>query len=284
MLKAYRLGLYLEKSTPAILFDPNQLASQLMARLDGNHPVIAGLISCDTRPTKLPWLRPLSPNLISAGSAMMRMVRSPPNEQWLNMSLATFGNLMAGGGSKGILNVWSLITGSSVFKVDLVQKKIIHSRVAGGIFCVAISSSFVFAALYDSTIAVFNLVTKEYMQRIETEAIPNALDCYGNRLICVTNDGVIRCFSGIDFSLLEELHHPGYTKNAPSFSQICISECLLAAGALSKHSRWDIYVWDFSVSKHRRIPLAHEKWINGLEFSRNKKFLVSASSDCKIKV
>jgi len=242
--------------------DHSQLPSQLFGRLIGiDSQRIHALLNQAKETTSYPWLRPLTPGLISHSRGISAVAVTPDSRNAIS------------GSSYRTMKVWDLETGQEIRTLKGHNK---------GISTVAVSPDGrkVISGSSDNTIKVWDLETGEEIRTLKghTDAVFSvAVSPDGRRAISGSDDHMVKVW---DLETGQEIRTlSGHTD---SIFSVAISPD--GQKAISGSDDRTIKIWDMETGKEIRTLKGHTDWISAVVVSPDGRKVVSGSWDRTTKV
>jgi len=265
----------LEKSSAGILRQPDQVFSQLRARLPREHPMLKPMKAFERKALK--GRKSLVPVKTELESAL-----SPLRKTFTDFSkgapkTAVWGDRLATGGGDGLVQLFDLTTGKRLFRVDVSENGIeLISNRSGGVWCLAMSSQYIAVGFWDSTVRLFNHTGDLLPQTIENEVAPRAM-CFTDSFLSVAgSDKLVRSFDFKSKKSTPATFHQG------SHTEMIFSLAGSPVGPMFATASYHIFLWNVSQVKFVRKLEGHDSPVNALCFTEDGKMIASGTREREV--
>ena len=247
----------LEKGMNALRREPRLLASQLIGRLDQEHPIISNCVpsGVDT------WLCPLSKTLIPATDPLRKILRG--HSQYV-VSVAIDGDRIVSASEDSTVKVWDIKTGRCIQTLE---------ELASNVVCVAIDGGTIVYGLMDATIQV---------QDTRAESLIRMLHGHTDKVWCVAIKGTIIA-SGSEDKTVRVWGETGscihiLKGHSTSVDCIAIANNTIVSGAEDR----TVKLWGISNGVCLQTFQGHTQCVTSVAMDGGK--IVSVSNDDTLKV
>ncbi|GBG34757.1 Guanine nucleotide-binding protein subunit beta-2-like 1 [Hondaea fermentalgiana] len=251
--------LFLSKTVHALSYDPNELASQVLARLGHN---AEDPIALDLQAPDRPWLEPICVTLPHPRDPLLHELKGHSGTV---RSVAIQGEIIVSGSYDNTVRIWSAASGE--------EQHLLNGH-SGPVYSVAIQDDAIVSGSEDKTVRIWNATVGEEQHVFEghTDRVYSvAID--GNTIVSGSRDKTVRIWNATSG---EEEHvlkgHSDWVRS------VAIQGATVVSGSDDKTVR----IWDATSGEEAHVLTGHSDWVRSVAIEGET--IVSGSDDNTVRI
>ncbi|GBG26978.1 Guanine nucleotide-binding protein subunit beta-2-like 1 [Hondaea fermentalgiana] len=247
---------FLSKAVHALSYDPNELASQVMARLGFNPKDSLALQAPDQ-----PWLKPSRVTLTHPCDPLLHVLKG--HSRWV-MSVAIQGERVVSGSKDGTVRTWNATSG---------EEQHVFRGHSDSVLSVAIRDNRIVSGSSDETVRIWDATSGE-QRLLKGHSWPvTSVAIEGDIIVSGSDDKTVRIWSAA--SVKEQHVLKGHSQ---AVSSVAISSDAVVSGSHDNTIR----IWNATSGEMQSVLEGHSDWVVSVAIEGNT--IVSGSSDGTVRI